>query len=103
MSAGVAGGLVYSALTDTCGMAKVLAGLPHNRPEAADLDATLAALTRRPRTARLTRRRSATRCPQRTPAGRNWMLIRGSVTRALLGTQCSQVRWQEPPMTIRSP
>ncbi|MFI0786232.1 rhodanese-like domain-containing protein [Streptomyces lydicus] len=44
LSAGVAGGLVFSALTDTCGMAKVLAKLPHNRPKATDLDATLAAL-----------------------------------------------------------
>ncbi|MGW0778737.1 rhodanese-like domain-containing protein [Streptomyces sp. NPDC002835] len=45
LSAGVAGGLVFSALTDTCGMAKVLAKLPHNRPRPADLDATLAALS----------------------------------------------------------
>ncbi|MFG2288295.1 YgaP-like transmembrane domain [Streptomyces sp. NPDC048595] len=45
LSVGVAGGLVFSALTDTCGMAKLLAELPHNRPEATDLDATLAALT----------------------------------------------------------
>ncbi|MEU6196285.1 rhodanese-like domain-containing protein [Streptomyces sp. NPDC047061] len=44
LSAGVAGGLVYSALTDTCGMAALLAKLPHNRPRATDLDATLAAL-----------------------------------------------------------
>ncbi|MFD5497202.1 rhodanese-like domain-containing protein [Streptomyces sp. NPDC001812] len=44
LSAGVAGGLVFSALTDTCGMAVVLAKLPHNRPRAADLDAALAAL-----------------------------------------------------------
>ncbi|MFI0150062.1 rhodanese-like domain-containing protein [Streptomyces lydicus] len=44
LSAGVAGGLVFSALTDTCGMAKVLAKLPHNRPQATDLDATLATL-----------------------------------------------------------
>ncbi|PWI10187.1 transporter [Streptomyces sp. NWU339] len=44
LSAGVAGGLVFSALTDTCGMAVVLARLPHNRPRAADLDAALAAL-----------------------------------------------------------
>ncbi|MER7162593.1 YgaP family membrane protein, partial [Streptomyces lydicus] len=44
LSAGVAGGLVFSALTDTCGMAKVLAKLPHNRPSATDLDATLATL-----------------------------------------------------------
>ncbi|MEU2440007.1 rhodanese-like domain-containing protein [Streptomyces rubradiris] len=44
LSAGIAGGLVFSALTDTCGMAAVLGKLPHNRPRAADLDATLAAL-----------------------------------------------------------
>ncbi|MER6414329.1 rhodanese-like domain-containing protein [Streptomyces humidus] len=44
ISAGVAGGLVFSALTDTCGMAVVLGKLPHNRPRAADLDAALAAL-----------------------------------------------------------
>ncbi|MEU1408644.1 rhodanese-like domain-containing protein [Streptomyces sp. NPDC005728] len=45
LSAGVAGGLVFSALTNTCGMAKILAKLPHNQPKAADLDATLAAPT----------------------------------------------------------
>ncbi|MFF7468450.1 rhodanese-like domain-containing protein [Streptomyces sp. NPDC008092] len=44
LSAGVAGGLVFSALTDTCGMAAVLSKLPHNRPRPADLDATLAKL-----------------------------------------------------------
>ncbi|KOV53587.1 transporter [Streptomyces sp. AS58] len=44
LSAGIAGGLVFSALTDTCGMAAVLGKLPHNRPRATDLDATLAAL-----------------------------------------------------------
>ncbi|MCM2578423.1 rhodanese-like domain-containing protein [Streptomyces meridianus] len=44
LSAGIAGGLVFSALTDTCGMAAMLAKLPHNRPRPADLDATLAAL-----------------------------------------------------------
>lgn len=44
LSAGVAGGLVFSALTDTCGMAAVLARLPHNRPRGAGLEATLAAL-----------------------------------------------------------
>lgn len=44
LSAGVASGLVFSALTDTCAMARVLAKLPHNQPKAADLDATLAAL-----------------------------------------------------------
>ncbi|MFB7895033.1 rhodanese-like domain-containing protein [Streptomyces xiamenensis] len=44
LSAGIAGGLVFSALTNTCGMAAMLAKLPHNRPRAADLDNTLAAL-----------------------------------------------------------
>ncbi|MEW2131809.1 rhodanese-like domain-containing protein [Streptomyces sp. NPDC005435] len=47
LSAGVAGGLVVSALTDTCGMALLLARLPHNRPRPADLATTLAALRRR--------------------------------------------------------
>ncbi|WEV28715.1 rhodanese-like domain-containing protein [Streptomyces sp. 71268] len=44
LSAGVAGGLVFSALTNTCGMAKILAKLPHNQPRPSDLDATLTAL-----------------------------------------------------------
>ncbi|MFJ4809619.1 rhodanese-like domain-containing protein [Streptomyces longwoodensis] len=44
LSAGVAGGLVLSALTNTCGMAAILARLPHNRPRTTDLEATLAAL-----------------------------------------------------------
>ncbi|MER8057951.1 MULTISPECIES: rhodanese-like domain-containing protein [unclassified Streptomyces] len=44
LSAGVAGGLVFSAVSNTCGMAAVLAKLPHNRPAGADLDATLARL-----------------------------------------------------------
>ncbi|MEV0014221.1 rhodanese-like domain-containing protein [Streptomyces tendae] len=44
LSAGIAGGLVFSAVTNTCGMAALLAKLPHNRPRAADLDDTLAAL-----------------------------------------------------------
>jgi rhodanese-related sulfurtransferase len=47
LSAGIAGGLVFSALTNTCGMAAMLAKLPHNRPRAADLDNTLAALRHR--------------------------------------------------------
>lgn len=47
ISAGVAGGLVFSALTNTCGMAVVLGKLPHNRPRAADLDDALAALRTR--------------------------------------------------------
>jgi len=44
LSAGVAGGLVFSALTNTCGMAAVLGKLPHNRPRTTDLNAALAAL-----------------------------------------------------------
>ncbi|MFE1882741.1 rhodanese-like domain-containing protein [Streptomyces diastatochromogenes] len=47
LSAGVAGGLVFSALTDTCGMAILLGKLPHNRPGAADFDAALSALRSR--------------------------------------------------------
>jgi rhodanese-related sulfurtransferase len=47
LSAGIAGGLVFSALTDTCGLAALLGRLPHNRPRPADLDATIAALARR--------------------------------------------------------
>ncbi|MFI9155515.1 rhodanese-like domain-containing protein [Streptomyces sp. NPDC053367] len=47
LSAGIAAGLVFSALTNTCGMAALLAKLPHNRPRAADLDHTLAALRNR--------------------------------------------------------
>jgi rhodanese-related sulfurtransferase len=47
VSAGVAGGLVFSALTNTCGMAAVLGRLPHNRPRVADLDAALTALRSR--------------------------------------------------------
>ncbi|MFE0647028.1 rhodanese-like domain-containing protein [Streptomyces sp. NPDC059534] len=35
LSAGIAGGLVFSALTDTCGMAAVLGRLPFNRRGAA--------------------------------------------------------------------
>ncbi|WP_097958000.1 rhodanese-like domain-containing protein [Streptomyces sp. wa1002] len=48
LSAGVGSGLVYSALSNTCGMAAVLSKLPHNRaPRAAgDLDATLEELQR---------------------------------------------------------
>ncbi|MFE0601000.1 rhodanese-like domain-containing protein [Streptomyces sp. NPDC058892] len=43
-SAGIAGGLVFSALTNTCGMAALLAKLPHNRPRQGDLEAALASL-----------------------------------------------------------
>lgn len=41
LAAGVAAGLVLSAVTDTCGMAALLAKLPHNRPRTRDLRATL--------------------------------------------------------------
>ncbi|MFF0723216.1 rhodanese-like domain-containing protein [Streptomyces sp. NPDC004134] len=44
ISAGIAGGLVFSALTNTCGMAVVLGKLPHNRPRTADLEAARAEL-----------------------------------------------------------
>lgn len=46
LSAAVAGGLVYSAVSNTCAMAAVLGKLPCNRRSAAgyDLDAELAAL-----------------------------------------------------------
>ncbi|MDO0909535.1 rhodanese-like domain-containing protein [Streptomyces sp. DT2A-34] len=47
LSAGVAGGLVFSALSNTCGMAALLSKLPHNRPRPADLEATLATLAQR--------------------------------------------------------
>jgi hypothetical protein len=44
LSVGVAGGLVYSAVSGSCAMARVLAELPLNQPRSVDLDATLAAL-----------------------------------------------------------
>lgn len=47
LSAGIAGGLVFSAVTNTCGMAALLAKLPHNRPGAADLNTARAALRNR--------------------------------------------------------
>lgn len=43
-SAGIAGGLAFSALTNTCGMAALLAKLPHNRPRQGDLEAAVEAL-----------------------------------------------------------
>ena len=47
LSAAIAGGLVFSALTNTCGMAVMLGKLPYNRPRATDLNAALAALRSR--------------------------------------------------------
>ncbi|MFD7048582.1 MULTISPECIES: rhodanese-like domain-containing protein [Streptomyces] len=44
LSVGVAGGLVYSAVSGSCAMARVLAKLPLNQPRATDFDDTLAAL-----------------------------------------------------------
>ncbi|MGW5860767.1 rhodanese-like domain-containing protein [Streptomyces sp. NPDC055239] len=44
LAAGIGAGLVFSAATDTCGMAAVLSRLPHNRPRATDLRTTLDAL-----------------------------------------------------------
>ncbi|GHD97208.1 rhodanese-like domain-containing protein [Streptomyces naganishii] len=44
LAAGVAGGLVFSALTDTCGMAALLGRLPHNRPRPAQLEVALRTL-----------------------------------------------------------
>ncbi|MEU2025428.1 rhodanese-like domain-containing protein [Streptomyces sp. NPDC016469] len=46
LSAGVGSGLVFSAVTNTCGMAAALSKLPHNRAprSAANLHATLDAL-----------------------------------------------------------
>ncbi|WP_329113298.1 rhodanese-like domain-containing protein [Streptomyces sp. NBC_01465] len=44
ISAGVASGLVYSGLSNTCGMAAVLGKLPFNRPSSATLDSTRRAL-----------------------------------------------------------
>jgi len=37
-SGAVGGGLVFSALTNTCGMAALLARLPYNRGERADVE-----------------------------------------------------------------
>ncbi|MFD9502655.1 rhodanese-like domain-containing protein [Streptomyces sp. NPDC060035] len=48
LSAGIGSGLVFSAVTNTCGMAAALSKLPYNRAPhaAADLNATLDALQR---------------------------------------------------------
>lgn len=48
LSAAIASGLIYSAVSDTCGMAAVLSRLPHNRTGSddaqGDFEATLAVL-----------------------------------------------------------
>ncbi|MFJ8820915.1 rhodanese-like domain-containing protein [Streptomyces sp. NPDC102467] len=44
LAAGIASGLVYSGLSNTCGMAAMLGRLPFNRPAAGALDEARAAL-----------------------------------------------------------
>lgn len=44
VAAFVGGGLLYSALTDTCGMAALLARLPYNRGASCDVTAAIQAL-----------------------------------------------------------
>lgn len=44
IAVGVFGGLFVSAVSNTCGMAKVLAGLPYNRTPDVDVDEVVAAL-----------------------------------------------------------
>lgn len=44
LAAGIGGGLLVSALTDTCTMARVLAKLPYNRGAGCDVDAVVRAL-----------------------------------------------------------
>ena len=46
-AAGVAGGLVYSAVSNTCAMASVLAKLPYNRTDRCDIAGVLEDLNRR--------------------------------------------------------
>jgi hypothetical protein len=41
----VGGGLVFSGITDTCGMALLLARLPYNRSAACDVQAMVQAFT----------------------------------------------------------
>lgn len=45
LAAGVGGGLLFSAVTDTCGMAMVLTKLPYNRSVTCDVGATIRALS----------------------------------------------------------
>ena len=45
LAAAIGGGLVFSALSNTCGMAKVLGLLPYNQGAGCDANATVAALT----------------------------------------------------------
>lgn len=45
LAAAIGGGLVFSAVTNTCGMARLLALLPHNREPAAEEPERLSAVT----------------------------------------------------------
>jgi rhodanese-related sulfurtransferase len=45
LSGAVGGGLVFAALSNTCLMGTLLAKLPHNRAQGADVDAAVAELT----------------------------------------------------------
>lgn len=47
IAAGVGGGLLFSAVSNSCAMASVLARLPYNRGASCDIDAVLGALTTR--------------------------------------------------------
>lgn len=51
VAGGVGAGLVVTALTDTCAMGSLLAKLPHNRGNSADVNAALAAIHRSGRSA----------------------------------------------------
>ncbi|CAG6393603.1 rhodanese-like domain-containing protein [Streptomyces cocklensis] len=44
LAAAIGGGLIFSAATNTCGIAAALAKLPHNQPRTTDLHTTLRAL-----------------------------------------------------------
>lgn len=44
LAAGVGGGLLFSAVSNTCGMAKVLALLPHNKGQSCDVRQVISSL-----------------------------------------------------------
>ncbi|MYX21206.1 DUF2892 domain-containing protein, partial [Streptomyces sp. SID8380] len=44
LAVGIAGGLVHSGVSGSCGMAAVLGKLPFNRPDDSAIDATIEAL-----------------------------------------------------------
>ncbi|KUJ36244.1 hypothetical protein ADL25_33700 [Streptomyces sp. NRRL F-5122] len=77
ISAGIAGGFVFSVFTDTCGMAAMPGKRSHNRPRAAGLNAALEAL-RNPRDVVIS--------PARVPTGKGRRLTSG---RLLLECRCS--------------